>query len=116
MAKQADFAGNAIDPIVAVIPNGTKPTGAIDIRGVKPLKLVIPAAFTSTALNFNGSTDGVNWQPLYDASNALIALTVAQGRDYPLDGYNFYGWPFLQIAGGTNEAADRSLTILAGRP
>lgn len=52
---------------------------------------------------------GGGFRPLYDSSNALVSMTVAQGRSYVVDPANFQGVAFLKIKSGSAEAAARTL-------
>lgn len=56
-----------------------------------------------------GTLTGGGFRPLYDASNALVSMTVAQGRCYAVDPKNFQGVEFLKIKSGSAEASARTL-------
>lgn len=94
------------------IPNGTATSGTVNGSPGAAFGLVLPAALTSTTLTFQVSADGTNFQPLYDSSNAAISQTVAQGRSYQLSAA-LTAWPYWRVVGGSNEAADRSLIVVA---
>lgn len=56
-----------------------------------------------------GVLAGGGFQPLYDASNSLVSMTVAQGRAYAVDPKNFQGVQFLKLKSGSSELAARSI-------
>ncbi len=71
-------------------------------------------AYTLTKVGANISVSaatltGGGFRPLYNASNALISMTVAAGRAYAVDPANFQGVAFLKIKSGTTETAARTV-------
>jgi hypothetical protein len=88
----------------------TTTTPAIPTSGLSLVGIQLPAAFTSTAITFLASLDGVTYQPLYNSSGA-VSYTVAQGEFIAIKPEDFYGIPFFKIVGGTSEAAARSFSV-----
>lgn len=96
----------------AVILNGDQESNAIATGGMCLVGMILPSAFTGTAITFECSDaiDGI-FKPLYDNSNSLVSMTVAQGRAYAIDPANFQGISFLKIKSGSAEAAERVVTL-----
>jgi hypothetical protein len=89
--------------------SGTK-TAAISCGGMALVGIVLPAAFTGTTLTFEVcDTLAGTYTPLYDSSNSLVSMTVAQGRAYAVDPKNFQGINFLKIVSGSTEGSARTI-------
>lgn len=58
-----------------------------------------------------GTLAGGGFRALYDASNALVSMTVAQNRAYAVDPKNFQGVYFLKVKSGSAEVAARTLIL-----
>lgn len=71
---------------------------------------ILPAAFTGTAISFKVSTDGTNYSPLYDSSNALVSITVTQGRAYAFP-IAMFSWPWALLVSNAAEGADREIAL-----
>lgn len=56
-----------------------------------------------------GTLTGGGFRPLYNPSNALVSMTVAQNRCYAVDPTFLQGVPFLKIKSGTTETSARTL-------
>lgn len=112
MGIVSGYAGSFIPAVSMSIANGAQSSSAIDLKGFVLAGIKLPAVFTGTALTFEVSDaiDGT-FQPLYDASNALVSMTVAQGRWYAVDPANFQGVQFLKIKSGSAEGGARTLTV-----
>lgn len=109
MAYLSGYQGSFSPAASVVIASGQTVSAALDCGGFSLVGLVIPAAFTGTAITFQVSADGVTYQPLYDSSNTVVSITVAQGRSYALAPTNFQGAAFLKIVSGTAEGAARTI-------
>jgi hypothetical protein len=92
------------------IANGQQLSTAIDLRYAGELGLVIPAAFTGTAVTFEVSVDNVTFQPLYGTDGNAVSVTVAQGRSYVLPSA-VVPWPWVKIKSGSSEAGTRSVIV-----
>ena len=74
---------------------------------------ILPAAFTGTAITFQGSLDNTTFYTIYDDTNTAIGVsTAAQGRAYSLNVIDFTGWNYIKIVSGSAEAAGRTVTLL----
>lgn len=105
---------------IATVANGAAISGAIDYRGFAMGGLITPAALTATtviafkvASNPNGT-----FTPLYNASNALVEVTVTvdASKAYPLPD-ELSGWPYFKLwteasAADVNQAAARTFEIV----
>lgn len=96
--------------VSAVIPISTATSGAINLGGMSLVGLILPATFTGTTITFTVcDTLAGTYTPLYDASNAAVSMTVAQGRAYAVDPKNFQGIMFMKIVSGSTEGAARTI-------
>lgn len=105
---------NVIDSAVA---NGATTGSSVDQRPFALAGVQLPAALTSTTLKFQVSADrdkeeaARTYQDLYDETNTLVSITVAQGRSYALPAA-LAPWPFFKPVLGSNEAAARTLRFV----
>lgn len=94
------------------IASGQTVSAAVNLKGYRVEGLELPAAFTGTSISFQVSSDGATFQPHYDTANALVSMTVAQGRSYSLPA-SLAAWPYFKIVSGTAEGAARTLVVVA---
>lgn len=75
--------------------------------------LVMPGAFTGTALTFQGSADGVTFQPIYDDTGLQVSVAVAANRAIGLDTKSLplSSWAFLKLVSNGAEGADRVIQL-----
>jgi len=104
------------------IASGQSLSGATtDNSGYRLIALQMPAAWTTAAINFQGSVDGVTYGIWYTAYNSA-AISVPSGGAVA-DNYVQVDWadthapPYLKVRSGTaaspvNQAADRTLTLV----
>jgi len=98
--------------VTVTIGSGQQSSSAISTGGMALVGFSLPAAFTGTAVTFEVATTlAGTYQPLYDASNAVVSVTVTQGRVYTLDPKYFQGIQFLKIKSGSAEGAARSVVL-----
>jgi hypothetical protein len=100
-----------VKTIAIPITPGTK-SDAIEKLGMALVGIQTPAALTSTAMTFEGSADGVTFEPvfLFDGSSAY-PVVVAGHRYISINPEVTKGIPWLKLVMGTAEAAAR--TVLA---
>lgn len=90
----------------AAVASGGTTTGPISTEGMSRGAFSIPATFTSTAVTFSVSHDqGVTYTALYNASNALVSITVAVSRAYPLPAEVFGATSFKMVFGSAEGGA-----------
>jgi hypothetical protein len=105
---------NLIEETTTTIANGQGSSLAVDLYGVALVGISIPAAFTGIALTFQVSVDnGQTYQPMYKADGTAYSVTVAAGHYIQIPALDFAGIRFLKVISGSNEAADRVLTLVA---
>jgi len=99
---------------VVTIANAGTTTPTISLEGNRfPLAIVIPAAFTGTALTFLASpTESGTPVAVYYESTAY-SVTVSPGRHVSLNPNAFSSVKYLQIVSNAAEAAARSLTLVS---
>lgn len=102
--------GTFLSNTTTIANAGTK-SAAINMGGLGLVGIVIPAAFTGTALTFEvcDTADGT-FAPLYNSSNTLVSMTIAQGRSYAVDPALFQGYAFIKFVSGSAESAARTIT------
>lgn len=118
-------AGTSADPDFAVAPpptsgtvtitSGTSLSGALQVDG-KLAGIIMPASWTTAALTFLGSPDGVTYAPIYDAGIER-SVSVLAGQMVLLSLSDWLAVKFVKVRSGTaaaavNQAADRALTLL----
>lgn len=85
-------------------------TGDYIVSGVQT-----PAALTSTAITFLGSTsEAGTYAAVYDSENNQVSLTVAASRCVGLSGSEadaVAAWPWLKLVCGSAEGAERTLIV-----
>ncbi len=122
-ATAAETASNLYDVLVASLDAGIVActyslAGAVVIvtavvHGVDGNAYTFSKSSTDITLTPSGGfLAGGGFRPLYDASNSLVSMTVAQSRCYAVDPKNFQGVLFLQIKSGSAELAQRTITCL----
>lgn len=104
---------------VITIPNGASVSDVIDLTNTSLLGLIMPAAWTTAALNISVSHDGVNWFVCYDAygsaANSISSPVV--GSAYSLDAQALLPWRYARLRSGTvatpvPQGDDRAFTIV----
>lgn len=107
--------------ISATIANGASLSGAVDLAGLTLVGIEIDeSGWTAAALTFQASTDGTDYDDLYDAAGeaTVASAQVAAGRYITLDPAKFQGVNHIKVRSGTgavpvNQAAERTLALVA---
>lgn len=96
-----------------IISSGLQESAALDCGGMVLSGIILPTAFTSTALTFEvSSTLAGTYVPLKSTiSGTALSYTVAQATYCAIDPKDFQGVRFLKIKSGSAEAADRILIL-----
>jgi hypothetical protein len=102
---------------VCTIANGATVGSAVNIGGGSVVGVILPAAFTGTALTFQVSNDNITYRVLNNTTVA-ISLTVAPSIQVGLtqdiqDAFAGVGW--VKCVSGTAEGAQRLVTLLVRR-
>lgn len=100
---------------VTIANAGTVST-AVRIDPAMVTGVVMPSAFTGTALAIHGSLtfDGT-YQALFDSDGNAVSLGVAASRSIGLSGAEaavVAAFPFLKVVSNAAEAAERVITIV----
>jgi hypothetical protein len=94
----------------AAIANGQTTSGVINTSGSNIVGLQIPAAFTGTAISFQGSLDGTLFQPIHSTvSGSALSYTVAQGQYLAITPGDLQGIPFIKLVSNASEGAARTI-------
>lgn len=111
MSYQSGYQGQLNPALSVPIANGQQESSAIDCGGFTLCGIILPAAFTGTALTFETcDTIGGTYLPIKSTtSGSALSYTVAQGTYAAIDPKDFQGVRFLKIKSGSAEAAARTL-------
>jgi hypothetical protein len=74
--EQASAPGTAVGDI----PAGTSTGANLTLSGLGVVRVIIGATWTAADLTFETSTDGVTWNPLYDAYGNPVTYKAAANR------------------------------------
>lgn len=115
--RSQDVSGNAIitNTITAAIAISTTTSAEFDLEDYSLVGLVMPAAFTGTAVTFTcAATSGGTFNQVDTDSGAQLSWTVAAARSVqpatPLGGFRF-----CKIVSGSTETAARTISLVLGR-
>ena len=108
-----EFLGYFFPSKEVTILNTQTESGAIDTVGMALCGILLPAAFTGTAITFLVSDAlGGTYVPLHSTiSGTLLTYTVVAGKFYAIDPKDFQGVRFLKIKSGSAEGADRTVKL-----
>ena len=97
---------------VTIANSGTTST-AIDTAEYVAIGIILPAAFTGSAITFSVSQDNTTYGTLYTAANAAQSITVTQARAYPMpdDALKFR---YVKLISGSSEEGARTI-VWSGR-
>lgn len=99
------------------IANGTALSASVDLRGYRPLAIIMPAAWTAAGLSFSVSSDDSAFANLYNTSGEYT-LSVDASRAVALSEPNeLSAFQFIKVRSGTagtpvNQGADRIVKII----
>lgn len=103
------YQGQFAPSVSAVIAISQTDSAVIATSGFELCGLLIPAAFTGTALTFLVcDTASGTFVPLYNSAG-LVSYTVAPSRYMAIDPKDFVGVAFFKIKSGSTEVAARTL-------
>ncbi len=112
MATKNDFQSQILTENV-VITAGTSSSNGLSLGGCSLVGVVTPATMTSTSLRFEASFDGgTSYIPIENGAGGNISKTISGGEYIPLDAADFLGVNYLRIISGSNEASNRTLTVI----
>lgn len=100
------------------IANGASLSDALNIASRNFFGVIMPAAWTSAAMTFQGSFDGTNYFDLYDETGTEVSFTVAASRYVIISSpAKFLGLKKIKVRSGTsgtpvNQAAERTVGLI----
>lgn len=97
----------------ATILNGQTTSDSIDLQGRGLVGLILPAAFTGSAITFQMSLDGSTFYNVYNAANTQLSMTVTQGRAYLFNPGDLLSVRYIKLVSGSSEGGNRSITLIA---
>jgi len=108
MTYLADYQGKVYSDTITIASSGTV-SGALDLAGRALVGFLLPATFTGTAITFQVSVDGTTYTAVYNTSNAVLSVTVTQGRVYALAPTDLLCSRYIKLVSGTTENGARSI-------
>lgn len=102
--------------LTVTIANGASLSGAAHIGAGTLAGIQLPT-FTSAALTFQGSADGVTYVEVVDASNQAVTFTATTGALYLKAPADLAGIPYIKVRSGTsgaavNQGAARTISLI----
>ena len=95
------------------IASGQTTSGSIDLQGSGLVAMIMPAAFTGTAVTFQISPDDVTYYDLYNTNNTQLSASITQGRAYLFVPGDFVGVRYLKVKSNASEGGSRIITLLS---
>lgn len=105
--------GSNFDTNTVTIAINTTTSTALDLSTNGFVGLIIPSAFTGTAITFTGSIDNSTFTALYNSDNSAFSITVSASRYYCLNPADFLGMRYVKIVSNASEAAARTITVVS---
>jgi hypothetical protein len=110
---------NFRDSIQVTIANSASLSEAGKFYGNTLIGILMPAAWTSASLSFQGSIDGTNFYDLYDSTGTEKTCTAGASRILLFPPQDWFGVEWIKVRSGTsaaavNQGADRVITLLLG--
>lgn len=95
------FLYSSVIKTVLIEANENRST-AVDAESFRAVGLIMPPDWTTAALSFEVSVDGVNgWVPLYDIAGNLIKVDVPVKNTAHTFPYDIRPWRFFRLVSGT---------------
>ncbi len=104
--------GENFSPAVVKIESGATTSSSQDLGAQGLVGIIMPAAFTGTAITFQGSMDNVTFTSLYNSNNSAYSITVSASRYYILWPADFLGCRSVRIVSNGAEGALREITLV----
>jgi len=101
-----------VQMMIATIASSTTTSAAIDLCGNTIVGIVMPAAFTGTAVTFTGAVDGSTYLPLVDTDGDALSVTVAVDTHIMMQPTDLVGVSDIKIVSNDTEAAERTITLV----
>lgn len=94
------------------ISNGQTVSNAVDLKGQVIVQIIMPSAFTGTAITFQSSHNDGTYQALYNSSNTQLSITIGTSRTYNINPSDFAGCRYFKVVSGSAEGAARVIGIV----
>jgi len=104
--------GSNFDSNTVTIAINTTTSDVIDLGSNGFVGIILPSAFTGTAITFTGSIDNSTFTALYNSSNSAFSIAVAASRYYILNPADFLGTRYVKLVSNASEAAARTITVV----
>jgi len=109
----AQFPGYLVNTTVTIANGATVSGAAVLGGGLQLVAVQCPAALTSTAMTFTGSTDGTTYVAVYAMDGAAAySITVGVDRIVPVDIRCFAGLAYVKCVAGSAEGGARVITLI----
>ena len=119
MAPTIPYVPTGAQIFSAIIDAGGSLSPAVDLIDTRLFGFQMPSAWTTAAMTFSVSADGVTYNDLYDDTGAEVNLTVSASKFIVLSNpQRFLGIRYIKVRSGTtgsavNQAADRTIKLVA---
>lgn len=99
------------------IKSGESLSDGVNFYGERLTGLVMPAAWTTAGITFQGSIDGVTWCDLHNPDGEIVLASPAASKMYALTISNYMPCKFIRLRSGlasaaVNQLADRTITLI----
>lgn len=103
-------------PVTATILDTASLSDGVNIGGVEPVNIQVPATIDGSQFTFQVSNDDSTYVNLYDEAGNEIAVQFGASRGVRLDPNDFRGWTYMKVRTGTAaspsvQAQDVALTV-----
>lgn len=109
--KRHNFA-NKTEFVTVSIANGAQLSSALNCGGMSLVGIVMPAAFTGTAITFLGSADNSTFVDVYNTAGTQISATVGTSQYVALSPSDLTSIQYLKLKSGSAEGAARTITCV----
>jgi len=99
---------------IATIAISTTKSNAINCLGKVLVGLIMPSAFTTLSLTFEGSINGTDFFPLRNSSGNLVTVTPVVSTLMGLASADFQMFRYLKIVAASQAAEREIICILRG--
>ncbi|HWJ72421.1 MAG TPA: hypothetical protein VNX29_04565 [Kaistia sp.] len=114
--------GSQLATVTATIASGGSLSGAVDLGTGRLVGLILPAAWTTAAITFQGSADGATYFDLYDdaTERAIASASVVPSRFIALPIVDWLMIRSVKLRSGSAatpvaQGAARSITLVTAR-
>lgn len=109
---QKNYTQDRIECTDLTVAISTTTSNVLDLRGKVLVALVMPAALTSTAITFQGSTDNSTFKQMTGSTGTALSCTVAASKHVCFVSNDFASARYLKLIMGTAESAARTITAV----